>query len=311
MSFNVITPIEITNSILTSSSIYEPDAGETAWLIGSTYSLGDTVYDPVTHIMYESLIDSNIGNAPSNEIQNDIDNPPTKWLEVGRTNRWQMFNLFRNNQSVAESPLIIVLTPATRINAIGAFGLEAENVSISITVGAEEVFTYEEDLNTREVLDYYDYCYEPFSNKPSMVAFDLPPITDAIITIIISSDTGTVKCGSLAIGNYTNIGDVQYGAQSDVLNFSRIDRAFDGTALLKQRRSIPKTIQNIFTDKSRTTKVRNLRTALNAVPAVWAGIDQTDDQYFEPLLILGIYKRFTMNLKHPDALILELEVEEI
>lgn len=311
MSFNVITPIDINNTVMTSSSIVEPDAGEAAWLVGTTYALGDTVYKSDTHIMYESLINSNIGNDPANEVQNDVDNPPTKWLEVGRTNRWQMFNLYRNNQSVATSPLVVVLTPGTRINALGAFGLEAETIEISISVGVDVVYTYEADLNTREVLDYYDYCYEPFSNKPSMVVFDLPPITDAVITITLSSDTGTVKCGSLAVGNYTNIGDVQYGAQSDVLNFSRIDRAFDGTALLKQRRSIPKTIQRVFTDKSRTNKVRNLRTELNAVPAVWAGIDQTDDQYFEPLLVLGIYKRFTMNLDHPEALILEVEVEEI
>jgi hypothetical protein len=104
---------------------------------------------------------------------------------------------------------------------------------------------------------------------------------------------------------------VQYGAQSDVLNFSRIDRAFDGTALLTQRRSIPKTIQRVFSDKSKTNAIRRLRTNLNAVPAVWAGIDQTDDDYFEALLILGIYKKFTIDLSYPDNTLIELEVEEI
>lgn len=309
MSFNVITPIDITDSILTESSIPEPDTGEAEWLIGTTYAIGDTVY--LNHIMYESLISSNTGNSPDIEVQNDVDNPPTKWLEVGRTNKWNMFNLLRNNQSITTSPLIFELTPAARINSIGIFGLDAQTINIVAAVDGLEVYNYTEDLNTRNSFTYYDYCYEPFSNRPSMVVFDLPPITDLVIAITITSDTGTVKVGSVAIGNYTDIGKVLYGAESDVLNFSRIDRAFDGTALLKPRRSIPKINVNVVADKELTNKIRALRTNLNAVPAVWAGIDQTDDDYFEALLIIGIYKKFIIKLDHPTVTQTEIEIEEI
>lgn len=310
MSFLVITPVTITDAMLTSSSVPEPDTGETAWAVGTTYALAARAYK--NHIMYESLIAGNLGNDPALETQNDPDNPPTKWLEVGRTNRWEMFNLTRNAQTVYASPHTVVITPGKRINSLGISGLEnVDNVSITVTSGATTVYSNTENLNTRDVTSYYDYCFAPFSTRPSFVKFDLPPYTDAVISVTLSATSGLVKCGAFVIGNSTNIGDVQYGAESDVLNFSRIDRAFDGTIQLLPRRSVPKTIQQVFADKSLVNKIRNLRTALNAVPAVWAGLDQTDDEYFEPLLIFGIYKRFSINLDHPTAIITSLEIEEL
>lgn len=309
MSFKVITPLSITDSILTDSSITEPDVGEVVWDVAETVSLGAIRYK--NHILYEALTDAESGNDPSAEIQNDIDNPPVKWLEVGRTNRWNMFNLYRNNKSTSSSPLSFELTPMVRVNSLGIFGLVAETVNIVMTVDAVEAYNYTEDLNTRSALTYYDYCYEPFTNRPSMAVFDLPPITDAVITVTITSASGVASVGSVVIGNYTDIGQVFYGAESDVLNFSRIDRAFDGTALLKQRRSIPKVNAEVMAVKAITNKIRSLRTNLNATPAVWAGLDQTSDKYFEALLILGIYKKFTIKLDHPEQTVSEIEIEEI
>lgn len=309
MSFKVITPVDITDAILVSSTIPEPDTGEVEWTVGETVSLGSIRYK--NHVLYEALTDAESGNDPEDEVQNDIDNPPTKWLEVGRTNQWNMFNLYRNIQSITTSPCTFRLAPGVRINSIGLFGISADEVTISQQNGMDDTFTYTENLNTREVSDFYDYFYEPFTNKPSTVLFNIPPITTGVITVTLTSTSGTVMLGSCVIGNFTNIGNVIYGAESDALNFSRIDRAFDGTSLLKVRQSKPKVLAEVVADKNRTNKIRDLRVDLNAVPAVWAGIDQTDDDYFESLLILGIYKKFTIKLDHPTATKTEIEIEEI
>jgi hypothetical protein len=311
MSFRVITPVSMTDAMLASSSIPEPDTGETAWNSGSTYALGDRRYVASNHTMYESLQNSNTNHDPLGDTQGDVDNPPVWWLDVGRTNRWQMFNLLRNDQSIGNSPMTIVLTPGVRIDSLGLFGIVADSMSITVDLGVDEVYSYTEDLNQRDVFDWFDYFFEPFSLKQNTAVFDIPPYSTGVITVTLTSNTGSCSLGSLVIGNQTNIGNVQYGAQSDVLNFSRIDRAFDGTALLTQRRSIPKTIQRVFSDKSKTNAIRRLRTNLNAVPAVWAGIDQTNDDYFEALLILGIYKKFTIDLSYPEHTLIELEIEEI
>lgn len=307
----VITPLTITDAILTSSTVPEPDTGETAWNSGATYALGDRRYVASNHTMYESLIASNLGNDPTLEVQNDPDNPPTKWLEVGKTNRWQAIDLLRNTKSSGTSPMVIVLTPGKRIDAAGFFGLEADAITISMTVGATEVYSYTENLSRREVWGWYDYVFQAFSTKPSVALFDLPPSTGAVITITLTAASGTVKIGSIVIGSKTNIGNVEYGAESDVLNFSRIDRAFDGTVQLRPRRSIPKAIESVWAEKAMVNKIRDLRTNLNAVPAVWAGLDQTNDDYFEALLILGVYRKFTIDLSYPEHAKLSLEIEEI
>ena len=311
MSFRVITPIVITDAMLTSSSIPEPDAGESVWSNASTYALGDRRYLSSNHTMYESLQSDNTNHNPLDDPQGDPDNPPVWWLDIGRTNRWQMFNLLRNDQSIHTSPMVIVLTPGVRIDSLGLFGIVADGVNITVDLGVDEVYSYTENLNQRDVFNWFDYYFEPFSLKQNTAVFDIPPYSTGVITITLSSNTGSCSLGSLVLGKQSNIGDVQYEAQSDVMNFSRIDRAFDGTALLKQRRSIPKTIQRVFAEKTKTNAIRRLRTNLNAVPAVWAGLDQTDDDYFEALLILGVYKKFAINLSSAVHTIIDLEIEEI
>jgi hypothetical protein len=311
MSFNIITPIRITNARMIFSSIPEPDDGEELWDENATYDTGDRAYKADTHILYESLIDSNSGNDPALEIQNEVENPPTKWLEIGRTNRWQMFNLMRNNQSITESPLNFVIQPNTRVDSLGFFGMDANQLDVNMTVDGDVVYEYSENLNTRDSFTYYDYCYAPFSTKRNTILLDVPPITEGVISVTITSEEGPVRLGSFVAGTGSEIGDVQYGAESDVLNFSRIDRAFDGSSLLLPRRSVPKIDSIIFSNKDLINRLRNLRQELNAVPAVYVGLDQVDDPYFEPLLILGIYKKFRIRMDYPEHILTEIEVEEI
>lgn len=299
----VIPPLTITDAILTSSTCAEPHASETAYNAGTNYALGAVVVVAADHRTYQSLQAGNLGNAPISS--------PTWWLDIGASNRWKMLDLLRNTQTEQASPLTVVLTPGVRVNSLALLGLVADSVTVSITSGGPTVYTHTQDLNNREVLDWYDYFFLPFSTMPSLVLFDLPPYTNAIITVAITRAPGNVKCGGLVIGSYVYIGDVQYDAESDALNFSTVDRNTFGDSLLIPRRTVPKTIQTIFCKKDRVDKVRDLRTALNAVPAVWSGLDNSTDGYSEALLILGYYRRFAINIAHPEHALITLELEEI
>lgn len=299
----VIPPLTITGAILTSSTCAEPHASETAYNAGATYALGDVVVVAADHRTYQSLQAGNIGHTPISS--------PTWWLDIGPTNRWKMFDLLRNTQTEQASPLTVVITPGVRCNSLALLGLVGDSVTVSITSGGSTVYTHTQDLSTREVLDWYDYFFELFSTMPSVVLFDLPPYTNAIITVTITRGTGDVSCGSLVLGSYIYIGAVEYSAESDALNFSTVERDTFGDSLLVPRRTVPKTNQTVWCKKSRVNKVRDLRDALNAVAAVWSGIDDITDDYAEALLILGYYRRFTINLTHPDDAVITLELEEI
>ncbi len=299
----VIPPLAIIPALLTSSTCAEPHASETAYNAATTYALDAVVVVAADHRTYQSLQAGNVGHTPISS--------PTWWLDIGPTNRWKMFDLLRNTQTEQASPLTVVITPGVRCNSLALLGLVGDSVTVTVTSGGVTVYTHTQDLNTREVLDWYDYFFEPFSTMPSLVLIDLPPYTNAIITVAITRTTGNVSCGSLVLGSYVYIGGTQYNAESDALNFSTVERNTFGDTLLIPRRTVPKTYQTVVCKKSRVNKVRDLRDALNAVAAVWSGLDDITDGYAEALLILGYYRRFSINVAHPDDAIITLELEEI
>lgn len=348
----VIPPINITDAILTSSTVYEtaptayaggttyalndvasvagaaglitvykslqgsntgnaPASSPTWWVsVGTTYqvysgaityALGDYVIDTTNHLIYQSLIAGNLGNALTDT---------TKWFESGKTNRWAMFDTLRSTGTTVPNTMTIVLTPGSRTDAIALLGLTAKTVSISISNGSV-YYTYNADLITREVTSWYDYFFAEFSTKPSIVLFDVPPYS-GVITITLTNTVSNVTCGACIIGRQHYIGDIQYNSQVQTLNFSTIDRNFaGGINTLIQRRNVPKTTQNTIFETHHLNKIRNLRDDLNAVPAVWSGLTDNAQDYFESFLILGIYKDFTITADNPQTAMLNITLEEI
>ena len=303
----VIPPRAMLDAMLTSSTASEPGPGETAYSAATSYALNDTcsVITTNSHHVYQSLQAANLGHTPASS--------PTWWLDLGPTNRWKMFDLLRNTQTQAASPLTVVITPGSRVNSLALLGVVADAVTITLTsaIGGGAVYSYSENLNTREVLDWYDYFFAPFSTRPSVVRFDLPPFTDGVISVTMTRTSGTVSCGSCLVGTYVYLGDAQYSAESDVLNFSTVTRDDFGNSTLVPRRNVPKTHQTLLCDKARVNKLRDARTALNAAPAVWSGVDDSTDDYADALLILGYYRKFSINLAYPDLALITLELEEV
>lgn len=167
------------------------------------------------------------------------------------------------------------------------------------------------DLSARQVFDAYDYAFLPFDYRRSAVVFDIPPYSDVVITIKLTRITGNVKIGSFCFGNYGYLGSLAWGAEADSLNFSTIERDTFGNSILVPRRTVPKTAQTLYVDKARVDKIRDVRTLLNAVPAVWTAIDDSTDLYFDSLVILGVYKKFSINVDNVQQSIVSLELEEI
>lgn len=302
----VIVPLVVTPAMLTASNAPEPGAGETVWAAGA-FTKGDKRIVVSTHRIYEAL-----GDIAASTVSPDLD--PAQWQDVGPTNRWAMFALDRNLQTVLASPLIVTVVPGKRVDAFALVGLDATSVLVEMVVsGLGTVYSYTENLITRTTSTWSEYFFGEFGTKPSTVQFDLPPYVAGEITITITNSAGSAKCAACVIGNSFDIGSAELGAESLALNFSEIKREFDGSlATLIPRRTVPKTTQNILLAKSEVNKTRNLRTKLNASPAVWSTLgDNNEDGYFEALLILGVYKEWTINMAHPEHAKITLELEEI
>lgn len=257
------------------------------------------------HRVYESLANSNLNNPPA------IDDG-TKWLDVGPTNKWAAFDLLRNTATTfPSSPATIVITPGERVDAIGLIGMVADSVTVNVTVSAVSVYSYTENLSTREITNWYDYFFAPFSTKNAIALFNLPPYVNGVLTITLTSSPGLPALGGLVLGRSVYLGRTLHDTEAPGLNFSRVDRDEYGNAEMVRRRTVPKTTQLVRFDKAITNKLLDVRTALNAEPALWSGLDDSDHAYFGALLILGFYRTFTLRLDQPDSGLATMELEEV
>jgi hypothetical protein len=346
----VIPPIAITPAMLTSSTATEPLA-PADYAAGTTYANGDLIKNPVDGYLYESIQSANTGNTPAvsplfwqqlgyaepawavgtnyglnatvsynhriwqsliaGNLGNQPDISPDKWSDVGATNKWRCFDILRNSVTVGASPLTIVVAPGTRFDTLALLGMTADTVRVRVKVSGVTLYDVTTDLVTRFVANWYEYFYAGFVNQQSVLALNLPISAVAIVTIDLTRATGKCAIGSVVLGMGVSLGVTQFNPQSDVLNFSTITRDTFGNSVLVPRRNVPKSQQRVLAQAVDVDRIRYVRNLLNATPAVWAGLDDASEDYFEALLILGIYKQFTIDLSYPAQAVLTLELEEV
>jgi hypothetical protein len=139
--------------------------------------------------------------------------------------------------------------------------------------------------------------------------FDILP-TSTVIEVIYTG-TAPLSIGSLVLGSYLYIGSTQIGTECLYLNFSSIDRDTYGDAYFIKRKSVPKTQQKVYINKSEINTILQYRDELDAVPAVWSGLDDnTTHPYFNALLIYGFYREFSFEIDNPVGPMINLELEE-
>lgn len=303
----VIPPLIVTPAMLTSSSVPELSDGEAAYSASATYAKGARASSTALNFVWESAVDGNTGHP----LPTQADTSNDYWIKVGPTNRWRMFDVLRNTATSGASPMTVTITPGERIGAIALLGLVADTALVEVRSGGILRYSRTLDLNRRFVSNWRDHFFAKFRTAPSFALFDLPPYSDAVITVTLSRATGNVSCGSLVVGNAVFIGNFKFGAQSGAWNFSKVDRDLYGNSILIRRRSVPKVSGTLITPASLVNEVRELRAELNAVPAVWCGIDDATHPYFESVLILGIYKLFDIGLDTPPVAFIPLELEEV
>lgn len=302
-----INPIPLTVAKVTSSTSPSLNTNsaygaiETAWASG-TFAVNDVRAVVATGRLYSCLV------AGSRTISPELD--PANWLDVGSTLKMAMFDLYRNSQTVGASPHKVVVTPGKRMDSVALFGVDAQSALIEMKVGATVVYSTTKNLNKRVTASWRGYYFGEFSTAPSLLLTDLPPFSGATIEITLSSSTGTVKCGSVALGSAIFLGNISSGIGDD-LNFSTILRDTYSNVTLIPRRSVPKTNQTVLSSPNLINKLREVKKNTNAVPAVWCGVVNASSPMFEMFLILGIWKTFSIDPNDKNFAKTTLELEEL
>ena len=285
------TFVEATHLI--STNAVEPYA---AYNAATTYSKGSRV-DYGTHI-YESLVNSNIGNTPTTS--------PTFWILIGPDNAHAMFDDQISTATVSSTPLIVVMTPGL-MNSIALLGLVGNQAVISITDGAGGPTVYSRTINLdgSYVYDWYMYFFEPFTQIGEVVLTDIPPYSGARMTFTLSG-SGNVAIGQLSFGTFYELGDAEYGASAGIIDYSRKDTDEFGVTTFVQRAYSKRMTARLMLDAMQMNKVQRVLSDIRATPAVWIG---ADGEMYSPLVVYGFYRDFTIDVAYPTKSYCSLEIE--
>lgn len=300
----VVKPIEIIDSTFDSSTIAEPDSGETTWTPG-TRLLGERFINTTTHRIYEVVADPSTTDDPVD----GVNATPATWVNVAATNKWAMFDAINSTQSTETTQLVIVLTPGELFNSASGFKIE-DVTAINITVNdpsAGEVYNVDLDMvDNSEVIDWYFYYFSPIVRISSFALLDLPAFPLATITMTV--DGGDIKFGNFIIGPQITLGVANHGTSVQLLDFSRTETDSFGNKVVIPGRTSKLVNFDVTILKTKVSFVFNTLAALTTIPSVWiGGIGGTDDA----TLVFGYYRDYQDNIISPTITDATITVEGV
>lgn len=233
-----LVPIEVTDAMVSSSTVAEPDAGEAVWNAATAYAVDDEVIRTSTHRVYTCVVAGTDATPPEQSIYKTT----PRWVDTRPTNKWAAFDGMTSTQTAIVTPLTYVLRPGT-INAIAFYGLDGATLDVSIkdAPGGSVVYTYTQDL-IEPPLDHYDYYFGRIKTLTKVLIKDLVPYADPEVTITITAALGvTVKAGMIALGDLRtlvtegNFGGTVAGAKARPTTYSYIKTDDFGNTTIVRR----------------------------------------------------------------------------
>lgn len=290
----VVKPTPITDAVLISSNA--PETDHAPYASATDYAVGARcIY---AHQIWECVQTPNVGHVPgSNALY---------WAPIAPTNKWAMFDSEISTQTALASPLTVVIKPSYA-NSLALFGLEGNALTVTVCDGIAGPVVYNKalSLDGTIIADWYQYFFEPSVQLAEVVLTDLPPYGDAIITVEISG-SGTVKCGDLTVGTMYMLGDTQFGASAGIVDYSRKDTSATGVTTLKKRGYSKRMSAQAMLDTAQINKVQRVLASLRATPCAWIG---TDVAGYEPLIVFGFYRDFSIDIAYSTVSYCNLEIE--
>jgi len=301
----IIPVLKITDALLTSSTLTEPntDAGDgAAWLVGTTYALGDKVSK--NHVNYESLQASNTGNDPE-EVGSLF------WVAQLATNRWAVFDGSIQDQSTRAESATWVITPGVTTNAVSLFNLgPATDLTIVVTDPTDgEVYNRTFPLvDNSGVIDAYTYFFSPIITVSNICITDIPPYANAAISITVNAPGGTASVGQISLGYFEVIGDTLDEVPISINDFTRLNEDQFGRTTPVIRGYSRTATPAIAVDTFRVTYLERRLADQRGIPTVWAF--DTKDRDNE-LVYLGFYNSYNFLYQYAGKTFLDIDIRSL
>lgn len=297
-------PIEVTDSMIVSSTIPEPFIDEPEYSSATTYAVDAKV--TVGHDVYVSLESGNTGNNPLTS---------SKWKYIYKSNKYRMFD-FKSGipSSVSDSSMMLVIRPGKRIDSIILGGLKADRAEIIVKRSDTNEVVYELDvtLRKRNVTTWWEYLFAEFEQQRILSTYQIPPIADPIVQITLYSNSQSIEIERLGFGLSFYLGAVQKVSPIvDTEDFSIIQRDSFGRATLEPRPGIPTAKVKIATRANRLNAVLDFKLKSGGKIVAWSGLDDIVHNYSEPLAFFGFHQEFTADLSDEGFAQIDLFLEGV
>lgn len=216
MAVKHVPPAAIDESMVTSN------VAETvsAWSSVTTYgaaALSRRALDGIQHV-FESVAGSNLNHDPALDVDG------TYWTDLGATNKFAMFD--GGIQTQTENADEIAVDVAFGDGVVFDHGyfdnLAGTELNVVVTDGdAVERFNETFSLiSTSGIVDFWPWCFTPIRRIKAVVIEDLPPYPGATLSVSVTEPGATVKCGAVVVGFGQDLGNLQWGAQVGIVDYS-------------------------------------------------------------------------------------------
>lgn len=290
----LIKPVPLTPGMVTASNAGPADA---EYNPATSYTLGARVYVPADGNTYECVQSPALGkNPPSN---------PLFWMKAEPSNRWAMFDAEISTTTRVAGNITTSLKPGGRYNTVTLHGLEGVSVTVTvIDAQGAEIYNQTRSLIS-DVVTWYDYFLSDRFFTKDLVFRDIPPASDSTLSIAITGPSAA--CAAVTVGTEYDIGCLQYGATTSIIDYSKKTTSDTGVQSLKQGRYSKRVSGQLFQDRARYAFISRLLESVRATACVWVGAEDQGD--LDPLIVLGFYRDFSIEVSYPTHHVCSIEIE--
>lgn len=293
----LIRPATIDDDALVSSDVPESEA---VYNPATSYAADVVVRGNTTdteHRTFQSLVGSNVGNALTE---------PTKWLAIGATNRWKMFDKVVSSQTENADSIAVVLTAPGRVDSVALHNVSASSLHVEMTDATDGVVFSETRslISTSGIDDFWKWLFEPITRIKDAVVTGLPPYAGAEIAITLTDTGNTAKCGVLDLGLSRQIGLTQYGATVGVRDFSRKDQDIFGTIVPVERPFSKRASFTDWFDPTDVDAVQDLLATYRATPITYVG-----STTYGATVLIAYFRDFNIELAGPTHALCTIDLE--
>ena len=250
------------------------------------------------HDVWQSIAASNTGNPPATS--------PTKWVRVGSTNKFAMFDIGVSSQSSRSDSMDFTLRAKEVADGIAFLNISASSLQVTQTSSVDgDVYNETIDLVAPiSESSYYAWFFDPIVRQADIILADLKPYSGADVRVILTDTGGTVLCGGCILGKVFDIGGTLLGMSFGIDDYTAKLRDDFGNFYIQEHSYSRKVSCEVRVPAAQSSALSNQLAAYRAIPTVYIGAESVPGSF-----TFGFYERYLMTADYISEHLMSIEIK--